>query len=109
MIVLEHEPDEHGDEGLAFAIAIDCLTYAACFAKWMPNVSGFVSWPYSVTQIGTDVRLKSCFRFACRVGSEPSVTFGQRTFCDGLRFGVNGYGWCEYALNSAWLALRPPR
>ena len=66
----------------------------------MPNAScGFVSCPYSVTQIGTDFRLNSCLSFASRVGSEPSVTFGQRTFCEGLRFGVNGYGWCDQASN----------
>src|ERR687896_1387075 len=66
----------------------------------MPNLSGgFVSWPYSVTQMGTVPRLNSLLRFASRTGSDPSVTFGQRTFCDGLRFGVNGYGWCEYASN----------
>src|SRR5918996_2801138 len=82
------------------AIAIDCLMYAACFAYETPRMScGFVWCPYSVTQIGTVLRLNNLFRFASSCGSEPSVMFGQRTFCDGFRFGVNGYGWCDQASN----------
>ena len=37
------------------------------------------------------------------------MTFGQRTFCPGRRFGVNGYGWCDQASNrSLGFALAMP-
>ena len=74
--------------------------YAAWVAYDTPNVSsGRVWWPYSVIQIGTDLRLNHAFRLSSKRGSEASETFGHFTTCDGGEFGLNGYGWCDQASN----------
>ena len=50
--------------GSLVARAIDCRMYAACVEYGTPSESsGRVWWPYSVTQIGTDLRLNHFFRF----------------------------------------------
>src|SRR3954464_2718069 len=58
------------------AIVSACLAYDAWSEVLMPlGCAGFVSWPYSVIQIGTD-RWNSCFRPFSNVGIVESVTFG---------------------------------
>ena len=49
---------------------------------------GRVWWPYSVIQIGTDLRLNHVFRLASNRGSDASETFGHFTTCDGGEFGI---------------------
>ena len=62
--------------GSFFAIVSACLAYADCFAVVTPFGSpGFVSWPYSVIQIGT-VRWNDVFSCFSKSGSVDSVTFG---------------------------------
>ena len=58
-----------------------------------------VWWPYSVIQIGTDLRLNQVFSSASKRGSRASDTFGHLTRCVGGEFGLNGYGWCDQASN----------
>ena len=62
--------------GSFFAIVRACFAYFACVASDTPcRSAGFVSWPYSVIQTGTD-RWKNFFRSASNFGSVESVTFG---------------------------------
>src|SRR5690242_1629436 len=61
--------------GSAFAIDNACFAYFACTAVVTPCGSpGFVSWPYSVIQIGT-ARWNHLFRSFSNWGSVDSVTF----------------------------------
>ena len=61
--------------------------------------SGRVWWPYSVIQIGTDLRLNHVFRLASNRGSDASETLGHFTICEGGDVGTVGYGWCDQASN----------
>jgi len=74
------------------AIPSACFAYAACVERLTPFRSpGFVSWPYSVIQIGT-VFLNHVCRSFSNFGIVESVTFGYRTFSVGLAPGAVGYG-----------------
>src|SRR5436189_3171343 len=79
-----------------------CFAHAACVEVETPCASpGFVSWPYSVIQIGT-LRWNELLSVFSNCGNVESVTFGYRTFWSGGRLGDVGYGWCAHASN-----LRP--
>src|SRR5437773_6577730 len=80
-------------------IATDCLRYATCCAGVTPFGSpGFVSKPYSVIQIGVDLRPNHLFSASSKVGSWGRLTFGKRTFCVGPKPSAE-YGWCDHASN----------
>src|SRR3990170_5175528 len=66
----------------------------------MPSESGgWVWWPYSVIQIGVDLRLNQVFRLVSKRGNDVSDTFGHWTSWFGLELGFDGYGWCAQAAN----------
>ncbi len=74
--------------------------FAACVEYGMPSLSsGRVSYPYSVTQIGTDLRLNHVFRLSSNFGSDVRETFGHLRTCEGGAVGRVGYGWCDHASN----------
>ena len=85
-----------GTNGSREAIEIDCRMYAACFAYGMPSAA----WcPYSVIQIGTDLRSDNLFSSVSKRGSRASDTFGHLTRWLGGKLGLDGYGWCDQASN----------
>src|SRR6187551_1089634 len=74
--------------------------YEACCDSETPAGSpGFVSWPYSVIQIWTPLRLNQTSSDFSKRGSEASETFGQRTSWVGFMLTGYGYGWCAQASN----------
>src|SRR3970040_471303 len=86
--------------GYLLARAIACERDCARGVHGMPSESGgWVWWPYSVIQIGVDLRLNQVFRLVSKRGRDISDTFGQRTTCVGFEFGLDGYGWCAQAAN----------
>ena len=74
--------------------------YAACCASVTPSGSpGFVSWPYSVIQIGMFLRWNHESIDVSNRGSDDSETFGHFTFWLGFWKTGYGYGWCAHASN----------
>src|SRR5262245_33218040 len=66
----------------------------------MPSLSsGRVSYPDSVIQIVTDLRLNHVLRLSSNFGSDTRETFGHFTTCEGGAVGRVGYGWCDHASN----------
>ena len=79
--------------GMFRTIAIDCFRYAACCAGVTPFGSpGFVSNPYSVIQIGVDLRPNHWLRWSSKVGSCVRLTFGKATLAPGP-WPSPEYGW----------------
>ena len=72
--------------GSAFASASAWAAYAACWAREIPfgSPSCFTSWPYSVIQIRTFLRLNQVSSDFSKRPNEARVTFGQRTFWFGF-------------------------
>ncbi len=85
-------------------MSIACGAYAACWASVTPFGSpGFVSWPYSVIQIGMFFRPNHLSSDVSNCGSDERVTFGHLTFCVGFRLTGNGYGCWAHASNFSLL------
>src|SRR5438270_6231806 len=85
--------------GIVRTIAAEALRSAAWSAFVTPFGSpGFVSKPYSVIQIGVDLRPNHWLRWSSKVGSCVRLTFGKRTFCFGPKPSAE-YGWCDHASN----------
>src|SRR5438093_8136660 len=86
--------------GSFFAKLIAVAVYARCCESVTPRGSpGFVSWPYSVIQIGIPLRWNHVSSEVSKRGSDGSVTLGQRTRWSGFMFGTVGYGWWAQASN----------
>ena len=75
--------------------------YAACWARETPfgSPSCLTSWPYSVIQMRTFLRLNHVSSDFSKRGNAESVTFGHFTFCNGFWFAGTGYGCCAQASN----------
>src|SRR5881392_1543138 len=83
-------------------IATESLRSADCWSGVTPAGSpGFVSKPYSVIQIGVEVRPNHSFSFCSKVGICGRLTFGNRTFCVGPKPRAE-YGWCDHASNCSF-------
>ena len=99
--VAEDEPDEHVDPRVLLGHR-ECLRgVGRLLAAETPfgSPSCLTSWPYSVIQMRTFLRLNQVSSDFSNRGNAESVTFGHFTFCNGFWFAGTGYGCCAQASN----------